>query len=156
MASETDIEEISGALKQLTETIEELLNYGRESSKGSVEEFVDGKIGKMFGFAFAYQKCMTSLEVKTKDEMEKILHTHAKNHEIRELSMELLDLEQEWDIFLNDIDKILADDCSETVQLGHTGPIYDNLVDVRTNENTSLKEFLDDHSLILVLLRHFA
>ena len=65
-------------------------------------------------------------------------------------------LQQEWDIFLSDVDKILADDYSDTVQLGQTGPIHDNLVDVRTNESTSLESYLGDQSLVLVLLRHFA
>lgn len=123
---------------------------------GSVEEFVDSKIGKLFGFVTAYQKCLTRLEVKTKHEFEKILHTHARNREVRELSTELLDLEQEWDIFLSDVDKILASDCSDTVQLGQTGPIYDNLIDVRTEQNTCLENYLGDESLVLVLLRHFA
>ena len=54
------------------------------------------------------------------------------------------------------MDKILADDYSDTVQLGQTGPIHDNLVDVRTNEITSLESYLGDQSLVLVLLRHFA
>lgn len=156
MASDTDSGEISVALKQLTETIEDLLNYGRDAIKGSVEEFVDDKIGKMFGFAAAYQKCLTRLDVKTKADLEKILHTHAKNREIRELSTELLDLEQEWDILLSDIDKVLTDDCTDTVKLGQTGPVHDNLIDVRTNQSTSLSEFLEDHSLVLILLRHFA
>lgn len=159
MASDTDIGEITVALKQLTGTIEDLLNYGRttlQDSSGFVEEFVDSKIGKLFGFVTAYQKCLTRLKVKTKHEFEKILHTHARNREVRELSTELLDLEQEWDIFLSDVDKILASDCSDTVQLGQTGPIHDNLIDVRTDQNTCLENYLGDKSLVLVLLRHFA
>lgn len=159
MASDTDIGEVTVALRQLTETIEDLLNYGRttvQDSRGSVEEFVDSKIGKLFGFASAYQKCLTRLGVKSKQEFENILHKHARNSTVRELSTELLDLEQEWDIFLSDVDKILADDCSDTVQLGQTGPVHDSLVDVRTNESTSLESYLGDQSLVLVLLRHFA
>ena len=34
MASDTDIGEISVALKQLTDTIEDLLSYGRDAIKG--------------------------------------------------------------------------------------------------------------------------
>lgn len=152
-----DVEGLATDVTHLAQTLEGLLEYGKQVAKDSVSDFVNEKIGKLFGMATAYEKCFESLGVPTKSEMEKKIHKHARHAKLREASTELLNVEQEWDIFLGSIDKTLEGDSSDTVQLGETGPLHAPLVDARTSQQTSLQDFLTgSHSLVLILLRHFA
>lgn len=111
----------------------------------------------MFGMASAYKKCLTSLNVKSKDALERLIHQHIRNPSVQEASHELLDIEQEWDNFFKSIDKNLTSEVEEPAKLGQTGPLEVPLVDARSGEATSLKQFLKErNSLVLILLRHFA
>lgn len=152
-----DIEGMAAAVHQLVETLEDLLRYGKHVAEESVNEFVNDKIGKLFGMATAYEKCLQRVGAKTKDEMERKFHRHSRNAHLREACTELLDVEQEWDSFLKDVDKSLEEDSADIVSLDETGPIDVPLVDARSSNETSLRNFLHGgQSLVLILLRHFA
>lgn len=157
MDTDVDIEGMAKAVCQLANTLEDLLQYGRQAAQESISEFVNSKIGKLFGMAAAYEKCFESIGASTKDEMEEKIHKYARNVKLREASTELLDVEQEWDSFLKEVDKSLEGDVGDTVQLNETGPINYLVQDARTSQQTSLKDLLvEGQSFVLILLRHFA
>ncbi|KAL4238421.1 hypothetical protein ACF0H5_003129 [Mactra antiquata] len=157
MDTDVDIEDITAAVSQLVETLEDLLKYGRQAVQESVNDFVNDKIGKMFGMSVAYEKCFSRMKVSTKKDMERAMRQHSKNVKLREASTELLDVEQEWDTFMKDIDKNLEGDSNESLNIGETGPVDNTLIDARTGTETSLKSVAPhDKNIVLILLRHFA
>ncbi|WAR20139.1 LOW QUALITY PROTEIN: hypothetical protein MAR_001977, partial [Mya arenaria] len=139
---EEEVGEMTLAVRQLTETLEDLLQYGRDSVQESKEEFINGKIGKLFGMSFAYEKCYNRLHVSTKEGLERKIHRFSRDRDLREASSDLLDVEQDWDTFLQGVDKSLEGKTEDTVQVGETGPLNFPLVDARSGEATSLQEYV--------------
>lgn len=157
MASDVSPEELTSALQELTLTINDILQFSQDTTKESVEEFVNSKIGKMFGMATAYQKCMKRINVGTKAELEKTISTLARYPKVRDAGEELLECEHLWDRFLLDIDKSLGQDTSEALIPGQPGPIQFDVTDAGSGLTTTLAQQLTGtDNLVLVLLRHFA
>lgn len=155
--SAEDVVEITASITQLADEIGHLLNIGKDLVKESRDQFVNSKIGKMFGMSFAYERCFKRLKVQTKTELEQVIHRNIRNSELRETSMQLLEIEAEWDVFMADIDRGMEQSIRPPVCLGETGPLDFSVVDARSGETTSLREQLTaGTSLVLVLLRHFA
>lgn len=158
---ETKLDVVQQLVKSLTELKdceESLLSYSRNVVRddGGLDEFIESKVGKLFGLAVTYRKVLERHEVKTKQEFEKLLQRNFRHTEIQDLVDEVHTLEKDWDLFLQGIDKNLDVDTGHVGKLEEDGPLDVEVVNAKTNDKVVLRNYLQDTHLILVLLRHFA
>ncbi|KAG7460968.1 hypothetical protein MATL_G00204600 [Megalops atlanticus] len=96
------------ALKDLVHVVQGLLeNAEKESSKGSLEEFVSTKLGSLFGLIPAGAKFLNSLSVKRRSEAEDVWKNAYHRAEVRDLVEDLMQLGEKWDAFLERLDEEL-------------------------------------------------
>lgn len=152
------VQQLIKSLSEIKDCEESLLSYSRNCVRGDggLDEFIDSKIGKLFGLAFTYRKVLERHEVKTKQEFEKLLQRNFRHIEIQDLFDEVHTLERDWDLFLQGIDKNFDVDTGHVGKINEDGPLEIEVVNAKTNDKEILHSYLQDTHLILILLRHFA
>ncbi|KAF1376886.1 hypothetical protein PFLUV_G00216130 [Perca fluviatilis] len=128
------------------------------SHTDSLEMFVPDKITILLGLMAAGTDFYKSLGVKKKSEAEDLWQKSYHHVAVREQVEELLQLESEWDSFLESVDRGLR---TTDGQLAG-GQIADSLspdtafTDGRSAKSVTLGQFLGQgQKLLLVLIRHF-
>uniref|UniRef100_A0AAY5KJQ5 Uncharacterized protein n=3 Tax=Esox lucius TaxID=8010 RepID=A0AAY5KJQ5_ESOLU len=135
-----------------------LLENGKQEAAGSIKDFVPNKITTLFGLMTCGANFYKSISVTKHSEAEDLWKKSYHHAMVREQVDELLQLEEEWDAFLDSIDTEL-----KTTDKQLTGrPTSQNLsadtflTDARSGENVALgKYFGKGENLLLVLIRHF-
>ncbi|KAM9840744.1 uncharacterized protein ACBR49_016096 [Aulostomus maculatus] len=157
MAEEVSRETLTGALSLLVNLGKVLLQKAQQDAAGSLEDFVPHKITTLFGLMTAGTNLYKSLGVRKKSEAEAIWQKYYAWAEVREQVEELLQLQSEWDSFLDSVDRGLQ----TTDGLLSGAPTADNLnpetpfTNGRTGESVNLGQYLDQgQKLLLVLIRH--
>ncbi|CAH1261700.1 Hypp2435 [Branchiostoma lanceolatum] len=138
--------------------IEELLERARNFVKESLDDFMDSKVGCLGGLISIYHNFYTRLCVKTRLEAEKLWEHLYRYPSVQSAVEDLWEVEEQWDTFLQDVDKQLNADRAGggDLQVGALGPVDVPLVDARTGSSVILQDYLGSQCLVLVLLRHFA
>ncbi|XP_030577583.1 selenoprotein L [Archocentrus centrarchus] len=151
-------ETLTDALSLLVNMGKVLLQNAKEEAAASLENFVPHKITTLFGLITAGANFYKSLGVKKKSEAEAIWQKSYHCAAVREQVEELLQLENEWDSFLESVDEGLQ---TTDVQLSG-GNKTDSLspetlfTDGRSGKSVTLGQYLGQgQSLLLVLTRHF-
>lgn len=137
---------------------EGLLQTAKQEAEASLENFVSTKITTLLGLINEGANFYKSLGVKTKSEAETIWQKSYHHAAVREQVDDLLELESEWDSFLDRVERDLK---VSNGQLGG-GETLDRLspetplTDARTGQSVTLGHYLDrGQNLLLVLIRHF-
>lgn len=157
MEKALDVDAWVSSINELTETIENLLQYGKQAAQESPEEFIRSKISKLFSVVPAYKACFERLDVMTRNDFDKKIHQNSQHVPLRFACFELMDAEEHWDSFLKNLDNKLEVDNSNTVKLGETGPVHVPVVDAHSSERKYLRDLLTEKkSVIIILIRHFA
>ncbi|KAI8479193.1 hypothetical protein Bbelb_430870, partial [Branchiostoma belcheri] len=123
----------------------------------SLDDFMDRRVGCLGGLIGIYYNFLTRLCVKTRLEAERLWEHLYRYPSVQSAVEDLWEVEEQWDRFLQDVDKQLnADRAGEDLRVGSLGPVDVPLVDARTGRSVNLQDYLGYQCLILVLLRHFA
>uniref|UniRef100_A0A8P4GRV6 Uncharacterized protein n=2 Tax=Dicentrarchus labrax TaxID=13489 RepID=A0A8P4GRV6_DICLA len=160
MAEDVTVSEetLTSALSQLVNLGKILLQKARQQAAESLETFVPHKITTLFGLITAGAQLYKSLGVKKKSEAEAVWQKYYHQAAVREQVEELLELEGEWDSFLEGVDR----DLQVTDRLLSGSKIVESVspdaafTDVRTGKSVTLGQYLDQgQKLLLLLIRHF-
>ncbi|KAI1895704.1 hypothetical protein AGOR_G00108980 [Albula goreensis] len=156
---------ISKALETFVKTGQGLLqNAKRESKEGSTHDFVTKKIrierrDSLLGLIAAGAELYKSLSVKKKSEAEKVWKNAYHCAQVRDAVEAFLQLETDWDTFLEHLDAELR----MTDLTLHRGTPMGQLsaetplIDARTGEAVTLGNYLrKGERILLVLIRQFA
>uniref|UniRef100_A0AAQ5Y4M7 Selenoprotein L n=1 Tax=Amphiprion ocellaris TaxID=80972 RepID=A0AAQ5Y4M7_AMPOC len=123
----------------------------------SLQNLVPHKISTLFGLISAGGDLYRSLGVKTKSEAEAIWKKFYHHAEVREQVEELMQLETEWDSFLESVDTGLQTS-QEQLPVAKTGDSLSPdiaFTDARSGESVTLGQYLSQgQKLLLVLIRH--
>ncbi|KAJ8009060.1 hypothetical protein DPEC_G00084920 [Dallia pectoralis] len=135
-----------------------LLENAKQEAAGSIKDFVPNKITTLFGLMTCGANFYKSISVKTQKEAEDLWKKSYHHAKVRDQVDELLQLEKEWDAFLDSIDTELKN--TDKQLMGHASlknlGADTLLTDARSGENVALgKYFGKGESLLLVLIRHF-
>lgn len=117
----------------LNERISTLLSSARRDCLNSIEDFVSDKVRKMGSIMTFYHNIFCNLDVQNRKELDNKISQLYGDKEIRESVDELIELESEWDEFLEGVDKKLnGDKVKNELAVGDQGPCELMLTDVRT------------------------
>lgn len=158
MAEDVSEETLTGGLSLLVNLSRALLQKAQQDAEASLENFVPYKITTLFGLITAGANFYKSLGVKKKSEAEAIWQKSYHVAAVREQVEELLQLESEWDSFLESVDRGLqtTDGQLSGVKTADSLSPDTQLTDGRSGESVSLGRYLDQRQkLLLVLIRHF-
>ncbi|KAI4798593.1 hypothetical protein KUCAC02_020621 [Chaenocephalus aceratus] len=160
MAEDVSVSEdtLTCALSLLLNLSEVLLQTARQEAAESLEKFVPHKIAILFGLITAGGDFYKSLGVKKRSEAEAIWKKFYHNATVRDKVEELLQLESEWDSFLESVDRGLQ----TTDRQLSGGKMAASLspdtafTDARSGESVTLGQFLGrGEKTLLVLIRHY-
>lgn len=135
-----------------------LLSEAKKNAEVSLEDFVPHKISTLFGLITAGADFYKSLGVKKWSEAETIWQKFYDHEAVREQVEELLQLETEWDSFLEGVDRGLqtTDTQLSGGQIADTLSPETELIDARSAKSVTLGQYLGQgQKLLLVLIRHF-
>ncbi|PWA27366.1 hypothetical protein CCH79_00000590 [Gambusia affinis] len=109
MAEDVTVSEetLTGALSLLVSLGQILLQNAQQEAAASLQTFVPHKITTLFGLITAGENFYRRIGVKTKGEAEAVWQKLYHHPAVREQVEELLNLENEWDSFLQSVDKDL-------------------------------------------------
>lgn len=158
MAEDVSEETLTGGLSLLVNLSRALLQKAQQDAEASLENFVPYKITTLFGLITAGANFYKSLGVKKKSEAEAIWQKSYHVAAVREQVEELLQLESEWDSFLESVDRGLQTTDGQLSGLKTADSLSPDtqLTDGRSGESVSLGRYLDQRQkLLLVLIRHF-
>ncbi|OWF35173.1 hypothetical protein KP79_PYT09652 [Mizuhopecten yessoensis] len=152
------LSDLRHSLKNILDREEDILKFSRNVVKetNGVNDFVNGKISKLFGLASTYRNAFERLKVTNKKDFDKVVKKNFRHHDIQDLEQSINDTEVEWDQLLQDLDQQLQEGGVSTLSEGQEGPINVILEDARTGDTTTLSQYLTSDHLTLILLRHFA
>ncbi|KAJ0026779.1 hypothetical protein NQD34_017779 [Periophthalmus magnuspinnatus] len=133
-----------------------LLQKARDEAAESLEGFLPYKITTMFGLITGGTTLLKNLGVTKKSEAEELWKKSYHRDAVREQVDALLQLETEWDSFLEHVDQgLLTPNGVSPMQTTETLRPDTALIDARTAKNVSLGEFLGPgQKQLLVLIRH--
>lgn len=119
-------------------------------------DFVPHKISTLFGLIKAGADFYKSLGVKKWSEAEAIWQKSYNHEAVREQVEELLQLETEWDSFLEGVDRGLQTTDAQLSQTADRLSPDTELIDARSAKSVTLGQYLGQgQKLLLVLIRHF-
>lgn len=152
-------EELTEAEDTLVRGLTMLVSLGRvllhkAKDEAAEEGFLPYKITTMFGLITAGTTFFRSLGVTKKSEAEEIWKKSYHIKAVKEQVDALLQLETEWDSFLESVDSGLQ---TSNVPLSPTRNLSPDiaLLDARTSKNVTLGEYLNPgQKQLLVLIRH--
>lgn len=152
------MDDLTCSLSLLIKLGKVLLENGKQEAEASLQDYVPNKITTLFGLITAGADLYNSLGVTKKSEAEAFWQKFFHHESVREQVEELLQLETEWDEFLERLDV----DLQTTDRQLRDGPAVASLsadtplTDARTGENVTLgRYFGKGENLLLVLIRHF-
>lgn len=152
-------ETLASALTLLVNLGRLLLQTARQDAEDSLEKLVPYKITTLLGLITAGADFYKTIGVKKKSEAEDIWQKSDHTAAVREKVEELLQLEREWDSFLETVDIGLQ----TTDRQLSGGKIAERLspdtpfTDGRSGESVTLGKYLGrGQKPLLVLIRHFA
>ncbi|CAJ1077988.1 selenoprotein L [Xyrichtys novacula] len=122
-----------------------LLKEAKKDAEGSLEDFVPHKISTLFGLITAGADFYKSLGVKKLSEAEALWQKSYQHAGVREQVEELLQLETEWDSFLEDVDRGLQTtdrQLSGKQTVDRLSPDTE-LTDARSGKSVTLGQYLD-------------
>lgn len=150
-------ETVASSLTQLVDLGRVLLENAKKEAAVSLERFVPHKITTLFGLISPGAQLYKSIGVKDRSEAEAVCQKFYHHAEVREKLEELLELENEWNSFLDEVDKGL-----QTTDWLSGGKMADSLspdvafTDGRSEKSVTLGQFLEQgQKLLLVLIRHY-
>jgi len=146
------------ALGTFSENAQALLASAKKDAAGySTDEFVSSKVSQVGALIGYYSDLFTQCDVLTRKSLDKLLEANFRYPEIQDSYEELLEFEDEYTVFLDEVDKKLQEGApSDVTSVGDEGPIDVAISDVNEDRQTTLKHELSGKSLVMVLLRHFA
>lgn len=151
-------ETLTGSLSLLVNLGKALLQNAAREAEESLEGFVPHKITTLFGLITAGAQLYKSIGVTKKSEAEAIWQKSYHHAGVREQVDELLQLETEWDSFLESVDKGLqtSDGQLSGAQTADSLSPDTVVIDGRSGKGGTLGQYLDrGQKLLLVLIRHF-
>ncbi|KAM4713307.1 uncharacterized protein FYW61_020367 [Anableps anableps] len=151
-------ETLTGALSLLVSLGKILLQNAQQEAAASLETFVPHKITTLFGLITAGENFYRGIGVKTKGEAEAVWQKLYHHPAIREHVEVLLKLENEWDSFLQSVDKGLQTTDEQLSGVKTVDSLSPNslFTDARSGKSVTLGQFLGQaQKLLLVLIGHF-
>ncbi|KAM3603361.1 uncharacterized protein V6R79_020740 [Siganus canaliculatus] len=145
-------ETLSGGLTQLVNASSDLLEKAKQEAAESLESFVAGKITALFGLTAVASQFYKTLGVTKKQEAEAVWQKYYHHAAVREQVDELLEVESEWDSFLERVDRDLQ--TTDTQLSG--GKKADSLspdlqfTDARTGKSVTLGQYLHEGQKLLL------
>uniref|UniRef100_H2YZ51 Uncharacterized protein n=1 Tax=Ciona savignyi TaxID=51511 RepID=H2YZ51_CIOSA len=127
-----------------------------------VNQFVEKSLGLLLGLISAYENLYVQTKVDSRKSLEKLWAKSYRIPEVNEAVESLLAFEDEWDQFLEGVDKSMSLGVIKGTELsvGDVLPGGINVVDARTGESKLLDGKLlfpgDFTHCLVILLRHFA
>ncbi|KAM4528792.1 selenoprotein L [Fundulus diaphanus] len=151
-------ETLTRSLRLLVSLGQILLQNAQQEAAASLETFLPHKITTLFGLITAGGNFYRSIGVKTKGEAEAIWQKLYHRPAVREQVEELLKLENEWDSFLQSVDKglQLTDEQLPGAKTADSLSPDSLFTGARSGQSVTLGQFLGQgQKLLLVLLGHF-
>lgn len=158
-------EDVTASDETLTSGLTLLVNLGnvllqnaKQDAEVSLENFVPHKITTLLGLITAGAHLYKSLGVKKKSEAEAIWQKCYHKAAVREQLEVLLQLESEWDSFLESVDRGLktTDRQLSGAKTADSLSPDTSFTDGRSGECVTLGHYLGQgRKLLLVLIRHF-
>lgn len=159
MAERGDVTEktVASGLSLLLKTNRALLDKAKLEAQESLESFVAHKLVDLLGLIAAGAEFYKSLGVKKRSEAESVWQKFYHHAEVRDEVEELLELESEWDSFIESVDEgvhagagqssgLRADSLSPEIPLADGG----------SGKSATLGQYLGQgQKLLLVLIRHY-
>ncbi|XP_066920940.1 uncharacterized protein [Clytia hemisphaerica] len=156
---------ILAEISKVSDKIDSIIRTVKPLVEDSVTQFVQNHVKNLGGLIGAYSKCFTSLEVKGREEAEKLWERHL----IRDIRLEeqidlLLDKEKEFDQFLETLDQRWMRELQEknlehSKKLFSVGDVIPRDVTFKDENNRSctIQDFLTEgiRYLVVVVLRHY-
>ncbi|KAG7509425.1 hypothetical protein JOB18_043614 [Solea senegalensis] len=141
-------ETLTGALTRLVNQSKALLQKAKQDAEVSLEKLVPYEITALFGLMAAGTDFYDSLGVKKKSDAEAVWRKFYNHAAVRELVDEFLELESEWDAFLENVDKGLqvTDRKLAGAKMADGVSPDTAFTDARSGKNVTLAEYLGrDH-----------
>ncbi|KAK2889977.1 hypothetical protein Q8A73_018277 [Channa argus] len=160
MAEDVTVSEetLTNGLSMLVKVGKVLLETAQQDAQASLRNFVPHKITVLFGLITAGTDFYRRLEVKKKIEAEAIWQKLYHHVAVREQLEDLLQLEREWDSFLESVDRDLQTSDGQLSGEKTTDSLRPGtvLTDARSGRSVTLDQYLvRGQKLLLVLIRHF-
>lgn len=134
-----------------------LLQKAKEEAQESLESFVPHKITTMFGLITGGTTLLKNLGVTKMSEAEELWKKSYHREAVREQVDELLQLETEWDSFLEGVDRGLQTPGEQMsdMKTAESLSLDTELINTCSGKNVTLGEFLSPGQMqLLVLIRH--
>ena len=121
-------------LERLQKVLSNILLEAKEHVRNSVEDFIEDKVRKMGPMIGHYFSTFQSLNVMTRNDMDRAVKKMYCFKSIRDAEEELFQAEQDWDSFLKEVDRTFDSLCGSVndKELGSYGPCELKLTDVST------------------------
>lgn len=150
-------ETLTDGLSLLVKLSKVLLQNAKQEAEESLETFVPHKITTLFGLITAGAQLYKRLGVKKRSEAEAVWQKFYHLAAVREQVEELLQVEDEWDSFLDGVDRGLQTDRQLSgAELADSLSPETALSDGRSGKSVTLGQYLHPgQNLLLVLIRHF-
>ncbi|KAM6906215.1 selenoprotein L [Lycodopsis pacificus] len=160
MAEDANVskETLTSALTLMVNLGKVLLQTAKDQAEESLEAFVPYKITTLLGLITAGADFYRSIGVKKKSEAEDIWQKYYHHAAVREQVEELLQLENEWDSFLESVDRRLqtTDRQLSGIKMADRLSPDTPFTDGRSGESVTLGRYLGQgQKPLLVLIRHF-
>ncbi|KAM3603393.1 uncharacterized protein V6R79_021384 [Siganus canaliculatus] len=146
------VDTLTGGLNLLVNLCKVLLENAKKEAAESLESFVPYKISTLFGLIGAGTQFYRTIGVKKKHEAEAVWKKYYHHAAVREQVEELLEVESEWDSFLEGVDRDLQ--TTDTQLSG--GKLADSLspdlqlTDARTEKSVTLGQYLHEGQKLLL------
>ncbi|XP_030855239.1 uncharacterized protein LOC583181 isoform X1 [Strongylocentrotus purpuratus] len=130
--------------------------------KDAMQDVIETGISQLGQSIGIYYSLFTSLNIVSRSDLEGLFKRHYHHQTVQDAVSGLEDLETEWDHFLENAQKqmsVVPEGIHNPLKLivGSQGPCDLTVKNARTGVMSTLLSYLDGtHSLLLVLLRHFA
>ena len=132
----THFQELSyvGEIKALSSLLNSLLEKAKQNVQQSLESFVSDKVRQLGAAIDGYFKCMKSFDVTTRAALEEKWGKCYQSHEIRDAVEDLLEVEDNWNAFLDKVDCMLDGGAINEAQIsaGMSAPCEVPLINVTT------------------------
>lgn len=150
---------LASSVKQRALLLQGVLENVKSKFTDPVTDFVKNSLSQLGGAIGIYYSLFTSLNIVSHPELESLFQRHFHHPSVQDAVSVLEDVEREWNEFVIDVNKqsSVSSEKQTPLAIGSSGPCDLKVQDVRTGKISPIASYLDGaHSLILVLLRHFA
>lgn len=169
MSEATEVEVralLVSSLGALRDSIAKVVQQGRANYKASkdVHDYMRGGndrgIGKLFGWR-PYTECMKRTAVQTRAELEQLWRRHYVHPEVRDAVDDLLEVEEDFAEFVNEVDKELSlyEDkiaYKDVAEMGQMLPKDLEVIEASSGQLATLESYWKGSKFTLfVVLRHF-